>query len=401
MHLYITTDAPYIWATFNSEQGNLIGQGQVESLNELNFVQSIEKTTLVANGSKVAAHKVTVPGSSKKNVISAIPYVLEEELTDDIEDLHFALQKWSSGEDSEVLVVDDEIVQAWLDKFAQAGYEVNDIVPEYFLLPRHPSADITLTIKPSGDYLIRSGDYSGSLIDESMIELWWDIEAKDKIIAINDEQMVKSLIEQEWENVQYWDIGPEFVDWIGHGGLKSLNTPCLLQGKYDDAEQKRARFDYKMAVNLLLAGVGIYLGALLANYAYLEFKSGQLENKATEIYQAAFPEFQDQQSENPLYDMRKAMSALRTGNYQSDNFLPILQVIANQLNTAPNTTLTNLLFEDNILSAQVSVADFASLESLLQKLAAVTQGYATVQSKDAVAQDNQVQGVLEVTLIRG
>ena len=401
MHLYITAEAPYIWASFQADQGNMIGRGEVESLNELNFVQSIEQVTLVAEGSKIAAHKVDVPGTSRKNIINAIPYVLEEELTDDIEDLHFALQTWSAGEKSEVLVVHDKVIKQWLDKFDQAGFEVSDIVPEYLLLPRHPSADITLTPKLSGDYLIRNGDYSGALVDENMIELWWDMDAEDKVIAINDEQMVKSLIEQGWENVQYWDIGPNFPDWIGHGGLKLLNNPCLLQGKYDDTELKQTRFDYKMAVNFMLAGIGIYLGALLLNYGYLEFKSSQLKSKANEIYQAAFPEFQDQQTDDPLYDMRKAMSALRSGNYQSDSFLPVLQVVANQLKAAPGTTLTNLIFEDDVLSAQVSVADFAALEDLFQKLATVTQGYATVITKDAVAQDNQVQGVLEVTLTQG
>ncbi len=401
MYLYITADSPHHWATFHSEQQTLIGTGQVESLDELNFAQPIEQVMLVAKGSKVAAHTVSVPGNSRKNVINAIPFVLEEELTDDIEDLHFALQSWSAGEEAEVLVVNDEVVQHWLSEFSQAGFEVTDVVPEYLLLPLHPSADITLTQQPSGDYLIRSGHYAGTLIDENMIELWWDMEAKDKIIAINDEKMAKSLIEEGWENIQYWDIGSDFSQWIGHGSIKLLNTPCLLQGKYDDTESRQARFDYKMAVNLLLAGVGIYLGSLLLNYAYLEYKSGQFKNKATEIYQVAFPEFQDQVSEDPLYDMRKAMSALRSGNYQSDNFLPILQVVANQLKTAPNTTLTSLIFEDNVLSAQVSVADFAALESLFQKLATVTQGYATVLTKDAVAQDNTVQGVLEVTLTQG
>ncbi len=401
MNLYISVDAPYTWATFHAEQGTLIGRGEVESLEDLNFVQPITQITLVADGSRIASHKVNVPGTSRKKVESAIPFVLEEELTDDIEDLHFAVQKWTAGEDSEVLVINDAIIAQWLKKFKQAGFEVADIVPEYLLLPRHPSADITLTQKTSGDYLIRGGDYSGTLIDESMVELWWEMEAKDKVIAINDEPMVKDLIQQGFENVQYWDIGPEFPDWISHGGAKLLNSPCVLRGKYDDTEQQQTRFDYKMAANLMLAGIGIYVGSLLLNYFYLEFKSSRLESKATEIYQVAFPEFQDQETDDPVYDMRKAMSALRSGNYQSDSFLPIFQVVANQLKAAPNTTLTNLIFEENVLKAQVNVADFAALDALFLRLAEVTQGYATVLTKDAVAQDNQVQGVLEVTLTQG
>ena len=401
MHLYITTESPHNWATYHAEQGSLIDRGEIDSLEDLNFVQTITQITLVAEGSRIASHKVDVPGASKKNVESAIPYVLEEELTDDIEDLHFALQRWTAGEESEVLVVKDAIIQKLLAVFENAGMVVNDIVPDYLLLPRHPSADITLTQKESGDYLVRSGDYSGTLIDESMIELWWEMEAKDKVIAINDESMVKDLIGQGFENVQYWDIGSQFPDWISHGSTKLLNSPCLLQGKYDDSEEKQTRFDYKMAAYFMLAGIGIYIGSLLLNYFYLEFKSNNLDSKATEIYYAAFPEFQEQQTDDPLYDMRKSMSALRTGNYQSDSFLPIFQVVAKQLKAAPNTTLTNLIFEGDVLKAQVSVTDFAALDELFFKLEEITQGYATVLTKDAVAQDNQVQGVLEVTLTQG
>ena len=401
MDLYITTNSPHQWIIVNDDQRSVIAAGESPTIEELNFDQQIKSTKLIVPSSNVASHHVDVPGTSRKNVVSAIPFVLEEELTDDIDDLHFALQKWAPGEGADVLVVKDQLLDTSMAKFANAGFDVDDLIPHYLLLPQHPSTMITLARIPSGDYMIRSGDGSGTIIDEDMLELWWEMEAKGKTIAINDESMVKEFIAAGWDNVQYWDIGDSMAQWVQHGSLEKTASPCLLQGKYDDSEEKQTRFDYKMAVNFMLAGVGIYVLSVLANYFYLGYQEKQLDSQAIEIYETAFPELQDQTIEDPIYEFRKAISALSSGNYQSDNFLSIFQVIANQLQSMPDTTLTNLIFEEDVLKAEVVVFDFAALDALYLSLSNITQGYATVETKDAAALEDVVKGTLEVTLTQG
>ena len=401
MNLYITINSPHQWAIVNDDQRSVLATGEAQTLNELKFDQPIKIIKLIADSTSVASHRVDVPGTSRKNVINAIPFVLEEELTDDIDDLHFALQQWAPGQSADVLVVKDQLLQNSMAQFDDAGFNVDDVIPQYLLLPQHPSADITLAKIPSGDYLIRSGNGSGTIVDEGMLELWWDMEAKGKIIALNDESMVKEFIAAGWDNVQFWDIGDSFFDWIPHGSLEKTAIPCLLQGKYDDSEEKQARFDYKMAINFMLAGVGIYVCSILANYFYLSYKTNSLDSQAIEMHETAFPELQDQTIEDPIYEFRKAISALSSGNYQSDNFLSIFQVVANQLQSMPNTLLTNLIFEQDVLKAEVIVLDFAALDALYLSLSNITQGYATVETKDAAAQDDVVKGILEVTLTQG
>lgn len=401
MDLYITINSPHQWVIINDDQRSVAAAGEALSLDGFNVDQPIKHIKLVADSSSVASHHVNIPGSSKRNVINAIPFVLEEELTDDIDDLHFALQKWSPTEGADVLVVKDQLIQQSMSDFASAGFSVDDILPQYMLLPQHPAADITVAKMPSGDYLIRSGDGSGTVIDEDMLELWWEMEAKNKIIAINDETMVKELIAEGWDNIQFWDIGDSMASWIPHGSLEKTAFPCLLQGKYDDSELKQTRFDYKMAVNFMLAGVGIYVFSILGNYFYLGYKANSLDSQAIGIYEIAFPELQEQTIDDPIYEFRKAISALGSGNYQSDNFLSIFQVVAGQLQSMPNTTLTNLIFEEDVLKAEVVVPDFAALDALYLSLATVTQGYATVDTKDAAAQEDVVKGTLEVTLTQG
>lgn len=401
MNLIIKMHSPHQWVIVSDDNISVLAAGEVQSLDQLTLDQPIKNIKLVAGGSEVASHRVNVPGTSRKNVVSAIPFVLEEEVTDDIDELHFALQNWSPGQGADVLVVKDQLIRSSLAQFEESGFEPSDIIPEYLLLPQHPSADITLAKTPSGDFLVRSGDGSGTVIDQGMLELWWEMENGDRIIAINSESMVKSLIAEGRDNVQFWDIGDSMQSWIAHGGLTKTPAPCLLQGKYDDTEQRQTRFDYKMAVNFLLAGVGIYVLGILANYFYLGYQSNQLESEAVEIYQTAFPELQEQTIESPIYEFRKAISALGSGNYRSDDFLAIFQVVANQIKSMPDTTLSHLFFEENTLKAEVIVADFAALDALYLSLATITQGYATVLTQDAAALEDVVQGTLEVTLTQG
>lgn len=400
MQLFITIDPPHHWTTADPGTGAVIASGVAESLAEISIDQKIDQLILIANGSSVASHKVIVPGKSRKKAASAIPYILEEELTNDLEDLHFALQSWNPSAESDVLVVEDALVQQWQDQFSQAGLQADEIVPDYLLLPRHPAADVTLARMAHGRYAIRSGEHSGAIVDENLLELWWELEATGKTIAVNDEDIVKQRLELDFENIHFWDIGSTVTEWLGQGGY-NRTEPCLLQGKYNNREESRARYDYKLAVNLTLAGIIIYVGALLANQAWLGYKTGELMDRAASLYATAFPETGGQSIQDPVFEMRKSISALKSGNYQSGNFLPVYQVLAAELNRSNATTLTNLVFEDNVLKAQVLVPDFAALDALFLKLATTTQGYARVITKDAVAQDNSVQGVVEIALEQG
>ncbi|ABM63151.1 type II secretion system protein GspL [Halorhodospira halophila] len=89
----------------------------------------------VVPGAQVLVTRVWLPTRRRPRVLQALPYALEEQLTSDLEALHFAIRRIDADGGVHAAVVEHAAMQAWLDEFASLGLEVDALVPENGLLP--------------------------------------------------------------------------------------------------------------------------------------------------------------------------------------------------------------------------------------------------------------------------
>ncbi len=92
----------------------------------------------VVPGAEVLITRVWLPTRRRSRVLQALPYALEEQLTSDLDDLHFAIRRIDGDGGVHAAVAEHAAVQGWLSELEGLGIEVDALVPENGLLPADP-----------------------------------------------------------------------------------------------------------------------------------------------------------------------------------------------------------------------------------------------------------------------
>ncbi len=93
-----------------------------------------------------------IPIKGGSRLLAALPFALEEQLADDIDDLHFAAGTRRDSGQIPVAVVAHDQMSDWLDRLDEAGLSVSKIVPENYGLARIPGT-MSLAVCRRPDFL--------------------------------------------------------------------------------------------------------------------------------------------------------------------------------------------------------------------------------------------------------
>lgn len=109
-------------------------QGSVRELRE-DLPASAPEVCLLLSGTEVVTQTVAYQASERRHLARLIPYELEDDVTTDLDDTHFALGTPSEGEVA-VAYVDREWLGRQIDELEEVGLEVSHCLSEPLLLPR-------------------------------------------------------------------------------------------------------------------------------------------------------------------------------------------------------------------------------------------------------------------------
>jgi len=93
------------------------------------------KLVVFVPGAEVRLTQVQVPARQPAKVLQAAPFVLEDQLAEDIETLHFALGPRQADGVFPVAVVSHAHMEEWLAPFRAQGVMPDQLVPETLALP--------------------------------------------------------------------------------------------------------------------------------------------------------------------------------------------------------------------------------------------------------------------------
>ena len=95
MKIYIRLETPFEWVRVNAK---LIDSfGEVAALSDYP-VTADDEVIGVVPGEWVTSHRVTLPAKTRKQFNAALPYALEEALSEDVESMHFVCPSWKANE---------------------------------------------------------------------------------------------------------------------------------------------------------------------------------------------------------------------------------------------------------------------------------------------------------------
>ena len=155
-------EQPVSWIAVD-DRGTRRGHAGSGTLSEAAREVRDRSVIVLVPASAVPTFSVNLPAKGAR-LFTALPFALEDQVADDIEDLHFAPgERHASGTLSVAVVAKTTLVD-WIERLSEAGIHATSIIPENHGLARTPN---TASLLIAEDQLFfNDGDESTCLDDQ-------------------------------------------------------------------------------------------------------------------------------------------------------------------------------------------------------------------------------------------
>jgi general secretion pathway protein L len=372
------------------------------SLEDLASQTTGAQIIVLVSGVDVSLAKVSVPTANKQRMLKAIPFALEDQVAESVEDMHFAVGARDGEGKVETAMVSRDCMDAWIQRLSDAGIYPHAIIPDFLTLPMSEDHWNLLT---DGDllYVACGSDHKVCLdLDNAlfMLELLLDEqvkEAEQTLFFYGDESQGQSLNPQR-ENISFEIVPHEggLLEFLAQQpeGIPLDKTINLLQGDYSRREQiGKIWRPWRFAASLAGVWFVLQLGISIFDVSHLEGEKELLDQQIEKVYRSAFP--QARKIVNPKVQMQRELDKLRGGESGTQaGFLSLLADISGAFQQTTGLVLRSVRYKNSSLDVELEVSNLQVLDQLKQKLAKDAQLAVEIQS--AAAKDNIVQGRLSI-----
>jgi type II secretion system protein L len=321
---------------------------------------------------------VSFDDSERKLLRQTLPYSLEDDLVDDVDDLHFSL---GSIEDNQVSValIKSDLLQQWTEEFRQQDIDIQQFIPELLMLPLAENS-WSLLIQPQ-TWLLRYGVNQGFAIDASSaglaLQLLLDeseqlpgslavFGAGDNQAAILNQlpDLLSGIV--EWRDESYWQMVSAAMD--SQSTVKNSKSALinLLQGDFAPSLPWTKWWKYwRVAAVLLISATVLQLLSSYMRVSALEEVNTNLRVDIERSYRTAIPRGAVLDPEKQL---RRQVNALK-GN-SGDAFVGILQNIASVVATTEGLNVQSLNYTEKQSEVRLTVLaeNFNDVETMRANL---------------------------------
>ena len=156
------------WLMLDSEG---VPQGSVHTgaLADVAREASGQRIVVLVSGSDCLLTRVSIPGGSRQKLLRAVPYALEEQLSEEVENLHFAVGSTQEDGAWPVAVIGKSFMDSLTAELSEAGLDVQQVTPEALALPYNGGE--TSVLVENDVALVRTGSTSGFAVDSDNLGL--------------------------------------------------------------------------------------------------------------------------------------------------------------------------------------------------------------------------------------
>ena len=215
---------PVEWLVWSAKEEEIIASGTLASahaLGELRERAGGRPVVTLVPGSDLIFRRVSLPGKYSRQAAAALPYLLEEQIASDVDELHLVVLA-HEGHDVDLMAVDKEKMQTWLGWLEAAGLKSQQLLPDVLALPQ--AADGWSALQLGKEWLLRQGPCQGIVADEPLLAMLLAVEAEP--VTIHSHTPVPPIPTANWQAAD-----PELPMLLLAKG--ALNCQAnLLQGPY-------------------------------------------------------------------------------------------------------------------------------------------------------------------------
>ncbi|KKO44602.1 general secretion pathway protein GspL [Arsukibacterium ikkense] len=372
------------WLVWASHSAEVIASGDIANAQELGQLAErlgSRPTIALVPASDVVLKQISLPTRPTRQILQALPYMLEDEQAEDIDLLWLALGGLELQEGQylqQVAVVQRERMDNWLSWLRDAGFNVVRMLPDALLLPANA---LPACIELNQQWLVKQGAWQATAIDSS----WWP-----QYLALTAMPNIASYSPWPADIMQsQQSMEPELPLALLARQLPEVSF-TLLQGPYAPKRQQNKYWQqWRSSAALAASCVLAYLLLQGVSVWQLERQLKQVQQHSMAEYQQAFP------GETIVNLSRQVSQKLASvgGGGEAANFLSLLAVLQRQLAEVGDINVDSLRFDAarTELRFSANAGGFQSFERL--KTALEKAGYIVEQG--ALSNDGaRVQGTV-------
>jgi general secretion pathway protein L len=373
-------------------------------------VARTSRVVVLAPATQILLAEPELPPGGGVKLARAVPFALEEQLTEDVDQLFFAIGRRLPSGRTPVAVVSRAIIEGWLAQLAAAGIEPAALYADIALVPdnpgqivlwlersrlavRHPGGlPLSIELAPIADALIVGGVIADPLAENTEAE---PKPPENAVLYATREDW--NLVQGEFQaladrfsslKVQLLADGP--LPWLARE-LKGSEAVNLLQGDFArqtdyGARLKQWRPAAMLAGGLLLAHVAA--AGIRIHQANRDSKT--LDTQIAEIFSQAMPA---EKLEDPRRQMQSRLDRIRHSGAGPEYFLHTMEALAAAISATPDTKIESFSYHEQSLDLRLAAPSLAALSQLTQTVD--KHGFkAEIQSSQPV--DGGVEAHLQV-----
>jgi general secretion pathway protein L len=357
------------------------------------------KVVALAPVSQILLAEPELPPGSGVKLARAVPFALEELLTEDIDHLSFAIGRRRPNGTTPVAAVSREVLESWMSQLKAAGLEPLAMYPDISLMPENPSQTVLwlekarLAVRRPGalPFAVELSPVSEALVVAGVIADPLDSTAEPKvpesaILYITREDW--ALVQNEFEpltdkfdslKVQLLPDGP--LPWLART-LPATDAVNLLQGDFARTADYGARWVRWRTAALLAVGLlAVHITAQALQIRHAKHESAALDGQIADVFSTALP---NEVIQDPRRQMQARLDRIRKSGAGPEYFLKTLKVLSGALAAAPKTQIDALSYREEALDMKVSAPSLAAISQISQVIG--KQGVmAEIQSSTPVA----------------
>lgn len=366
------------------ESGAPSGARQRGPLSLAAAVARSARVVVLAPASQILLAEPELPPGSGVKLARAVPFALEEHLTEDIDQLCFAIGRRQPNGRTPVAVVARATLQAWIAQLAAAGIEPVAIYPDISLMPENPGQTVLWTersrlavrrpgtlpfaveLTPVADALAVAGVIPDPLAEapnaheppalESALlyatrEDWTRVQEEFQALA----RQFASL------KVQVLTDGP--LPWLARS-LKMTDAVNLLQGEFARSTDYSARWlRWRTAAMLAVGLLVAHIAAATIRIHQANHEAQSLDTQISQIFAQVMP---SEKMLDPRRQMQARLDRIRHSGAGPEYFLHTLEVLSGALAASPKTRIDSLSYREQALDLRVTAPSLTALSELSQ-----------------------------------
>ena len=330
-----------------------------------------------------------LPAIKGQKLAKAVPYALEEQLADDVENLHVAIGRRDEQGKVANAVVSCELIESWLARLKTVGLHPDILSPEVFGVQWDKEAEDTQwSLVVNGTHaLMRTGAQTGLAFEtenmspvfqacldnageslpssltvvgcgEELDDLFEGSAIQNKLTALCAEKSIELFFRQSDEDCSV----------LLAQGFDESNAINLLQGAYSRKEQVgRLLRPWRPALILGAVWLLFQVGNFFADYSRLSSLAEKQRAEMKSIFKQALPGSRlVPGSEKEL--MSRALEKLRGGGDANNSLLSLLAQAGKIFKESNGVVLRSVRYKDNKLDVGLNISDLQSLDVLKQRL---------------------------------